>query len=88
VDGHFGVSDPHSHLASDTADTLDFDFITQVAKLALAERFHGHEHAEFIRPHCASNDTIVYTTPGSGSWRVPVADLRVIGEFTDESGRC
>ena len=27
---------PHYHLASDTPDTLDYDFMTQVAKLALA----------------------------------------------------
>ncbi|MHA3774488.1 hypothetical protein ACXR0O_23435 [Verrucomicrobiota bacterium sgz303538] len=32
------------------------------------------------------DDTIVYTLPNREAWRVPIADLRVIGEFTNTDG--
>jgi hypothetical protein len=32
------------------------------------------------------NDAIIYTTPQKDGWQVPVAEVKVIGEFTNDHG--
>jgi len=32
------------------------------------------------------NETIIYSTPEKACWKLPIAEVRVIGEFTNQSG--
>ncbi len=31
-------------------------------------------------------DAVLYSVPDGGGWRVPIADIRIIGEFTSDHG--
>ena len=42
---------------------------------------------EQIRPHSTDGDTIRYRSTLYGDWDLPVSDVRIVGESTDQLGR-